>query len=156
MKNYKRYSNFYVYLLAFYSKLHLSQYRLQKISSFLKEFSIVKFTDNLIMIPIFFQRKINWNFFKNKSKRLYNRLSRWSYLNFKRYSFPWLQRKKNFPKLTKHLQPNFLIFKKITQFDPMTGYLIILKEITQFSISFDQIFKTNYLLKLHNYRYKAN
>ncbi len=156
IKNYKKFSNVYVYLLALYSKLSLSQSRLQKISSFLKEFYINKLTCNLLIIPIYFQRKINWNFYKNRSKRLHSRLSRWSYLNFKRYSFPWLQRKKNFPKLVKHLNSNFLILKKLTHFDPMTGYLLILKKITQFSISFDQIFKTNYLLKLHNYRYKAN
>jgi hypothetical protein len=106
--------------------------------------------------PIFFKKKINWNYFNLKPKKLKSRIAKWSYLNFKRFSFPWLQKKKNFPKVVRHLKTEFSFLKKNSQYDPMTGYIFLLTDLYKFSLTFDQVFKSNYLIKLHNYRYNAN
>ena len=92
---------------------------------------------------------------KKKSFKIRKKIGKWSYLNFKKFQHPWLQKKKNFPKVVKHLKPNLNFLYKTTQYDPGTGALVFFNKINDYDLTFSEILKANYLTKLHGYRYNV-
>jgi hypothetical protein len=155
IKKYHKISDTQLMLINFFTKFSMSWTRTKRLYKFLKQLITYMPTNNLVFLPMFYSNVINWNFFSKRAFVSKKIVSRWSYLNYKRAVCPWLQRKKNFPKRIKHLLPNFVFFKSITQYDPTTNYLFITKKLVNYSLPFTEQFKINYLTKLHMYRYKA-
>jgi len=83
-------------------------------------------------------------------------MGKWSYLGFKRFTYPWLQKKKNFPKLIKHLQPRLSLFKQLTQYDLFTNYIFFIKKTLKFNVPVTEELKNNFFIKSHMFRYNAS
>ena len=156
LRNQNTFTNINVYLLTFFTNMQVSWTRVQSISSFLKKIMIIQASNSIFFLPKAFSRVINWKFFKKKSFRLRKKISRWSYLNYKRWQFPWLQRKKTFPKCIRHLKPILNVLKSLTHYDAITGYLLFFHKLQKYQLSFSESFKVNALTKLHMYRYNSN
>lgn len=143
------------YFANVFTGLKFSWTRLDKLESFFKLY-IVEYTKNILRIPMLFTNFFRWKILKRRSFFLRKKMGRWSYLNFRRATCPWLQRKKNTPKINYHIQPNMFYFHAISYWDFMTGFLYLEEDVRAHSVPpFDQ-FKTNLLVKLHMYRYKPN
>ena len=143
------------YFANVFTKLKFSWTRIDKLESFFKLY-IVEYSKNILRIPMLFTNFFRWKILKKRSFFLRKKMGRWSYLNFRRATCPWLQRKKNTPKINYHIQPNMFYFHAISYWDFMTGFLYLEEDVRQHSVPpYDQ-FKTNLLVKLHMYRYKAN
>ncbi len=155
IKNYWKLSYSYSFLINFFTKFRVSWTRSNKFESFFKTFLTQK-NSKVVKLPLFFAYYFNWKFLKKKNYYLKKKVGRWSFLNFKRATRPWLQRKKNAPKQVKHIQPNCFFLKKYSQWDVMTGYLYLKYENLSFMFPITDNFKVNFLIKLHMYRYKSN
>ena len=156
LKKQNRFTNINIYLLAFFTNMQVSWTRIQLITSFLKKIMVIKASNSIFFLPRTFSGVINWKFLKKKSFRLRKKIGRWSYLNYKRWQFPWLQKKKTFPNCIKHLKPIFNILKNLTHYDPITGYLLFFHKLQKYQLSFTESLKTNALTKIHMYRYNSN
>lgn len=155
MKKYTKFSYDYTFLVNFFTKFNLSWTRTSKFPSQCKKLFFEK-TKNIIKLPLFFNNFFNWRFLKRRNYILKKKIGRWSFLNFKRFKFPWLQRKKNTPKNVNHIQPSLHSFLYLGNLDKITGYLMLNSEIENFTLPVLDTFKSNYLIKLHMYRYKSN
>jgi hypothetical protein len=119
--------------------------------------SLVQFyAKNIFQIPVFFSKFINWGFFKIKNRTNSKKLGKWSYLKFKKFSLPWLQKKKNFPKIVKHINPNLKYFQIASYYDPLTGYVYLNNSFKKENLNVLDIAPINFLVKLHIYRYNPN
>lgn len=156
LKKQKKYTNISIYLLTLFTNMKISWTRAQKLTSFLKKNFIIKVSNSIFFLPRVLSTVINWKLLKKKNFAKKKKIGRWSFLNYKRWQSPWLQKKKNFPKLIKHVQPNMKVFKKLTHFDPLTGYLLFFKNVNNYELSFSESLKVNMLVKLHMYRYNSN
>ncbi len=152
----KNFTNIYIYFLILFTNMQFSWIRIQQLTSFLKNILVVKVSDSVFFLPTTLSNLFNWKFLKKKNFFKKKKISRWSYLNYKRWQFPWLQRKKNFPKNIKHVQPTCNVFKSLTQFDTLTGYLLYFGNLGTYELSPNELFKVNFLTKLHMYRYNSN
>ena len=141
--------------MNFFTKMKFSWTRMDKLESFFKLY-IVEYSNSIVRIPMIFANFFKWNLLKRRNFILRKKMGRWSYLNFRRATCPWLQRKKNTPKINKHIQPNFYQFSAISYWDFMSGFLYLSENLKSHAIPPVNQFKTNLLIKLHMYRYKAN
>lgn len=155
MKKYEQLSYTLNFLVNFFTKVKLSWTRCSKLESFLKLY-VVEYSHNIVRIPLIFMNFFKWGVLRKKSYFLRKKMGRWSYLNFRRATCPWLQKKKNSPKLSYHIQPNLHYFNAISYWDFMTGFLHLEEELRVHSLPVANQFKANFLAKLHMYRYKAN
>jgi len=154
----KKYSSInvvHLYFVNYFTKLNLSWTRLSKFKNFIKK-NLIEINKNIIILPLISSKFISWQSLKRKTFKLKKKTGKWSYLNYRRYACPWLQRKKNFPKDIKHIVPNFFIFKQLSFFDSLTGYAYISDLLVDKTLPFSENFKTNLLIRLHMYRYKSN
>lgn len=141
---------FIVYLNSYY----ISWYNIQKITKLLKLYNINLKKKSIFQLPIFLNYFINWKLSKKKKIYLKKKVGRWSFLNFKKFCQPWLQKKKNFPKVVKKLFPKLNILVKDLYYDYNIGSLLILKKQLSKNIPFINNIYNNYLLKLNTFRYK--
>lgn len=155
LKKYKKYSSVYIYLINLFLFSQVSWTRIQKFLSPFKQLLVTKLNRSIYLLPLSFFKLINWRKEKKKSFKSRKKIGKWSYLNYKRSQYPWLQKKKNFPKIIKHLEPNTNTFKKFMQYDPGTGAVVFFRSLNKFSLDFSEMFKANYLIKLHGYRYNV-
>lgn len=155
LKKYNKISYSLSFFMNFFTKMKFSWTRMDKLESFFKLY-IVEYSNNIVRIPMIFANFFKWNLLKRRNFILRKKMGRWSYLNFRRATCPWLQRKKNTPKINKHIQPNFYQFNAISYWDFMTGFLYLSENLKSHAIPPVNQFKTNLLIKLHMYRYKAN
>lgn len=155
IKKYTKFSYNYMFLINFLTRFRISWTRTASLSSFCK-YILVEKTSSIIKLPFFFSRFFSWQFLKKKSYYLKKKIGRWSFLNFKRSRFPWLQRKKNIPKIANHVQPNCHFLRHLSYLDPMTGYAYLNSDLDLFTFPVVDSFKANYHIKLHMYRYKSN
>ncbi len=155
IKNYNKLSYSYVFFVNFFTKFNLSWTHTSKLERFIK-LSLISKENNILKLPLFFNSLFNWKFLKKRNYFWKKKIGRWSYLNFKRATQPWLQRKKNAPKQIKHIKPKFFFFKTSSYWDVMTGYLYLLPQSYKFLFPVLDDFKVNLLIKLHMYRYKSN
>ena len=156
VKKYDKFGNIYQYLSNYFTGLSISWSRMSRFNNLLKKNLSIKLNSSVLILPMFNNKYIDWQILKKKNYKIKKKIAKWSYLNYKRYTFPWLQKKKNFPKAVKHIFPKFYYFKKISQFDPFTNYLYLSENLKNYSIPFYEQFKVNFLIKLHMYRYKSN
>ncbi len=147
------------YVLSFltnlFTKLKFSWTRLDKLESFFKLYSVT-YSKQVARIPMIFTQFFKWKSLKRRSFILRKKVGRWSYLNFRRSTCPWLQKKKNTPKIHKHIQPNLFYFNCMSYWDFMTGFIFTHETLRTHSLAPSNQFKANLLVKLHMYRYKAN
>ena len=155
IKKYKHLSYDYTFFVNFFTRFCISWSRTNKLSSFYKNILIEK-NNQVVKLPIFFSKIFKWKYLKKKNYILKKKIGRWSFLNFKRSKYPWLQKKKNSPKSIDHSQPNTQTLSYLSQWDPMTGFLHLDYKVKGFIFPVTDDFKTNYQIKLHMYRYKAN
>lgn len=155
IKNYNKLSYSYIFFVNFFTKFNLSWTHTSKLERFVK-LSLISKDNNILKLPIFFNSLFNWKFLKKKNYFWKKKIGRWSYLNFKRATQPWLQRKKNAPKQIKHIKPKFFFLRTSSYWDMMTGYLYLLPQSYKFLFPVLDDFKVNLLVKLHMYRYKSN
>lgn len=155
VKKYEQVSYTLNFLVNFFTKVKLSWTRCGKLESFLKLY-VVEYTNSIVRIPLIFTNFFKWDILKRRSYLLRKKMGRWSYLNFRRATCPWLQRKKNTPKISYHIQPNLQYFNSISYWDFMTGFLYLEEDLKVHSLPVVNQFKSNLLTKLHIYRYKAN
>ena len=94
-------------------KTALSWTRLSNTESFFK-YNFVEHIGSVIKLPLLSLNKFNWRFLIKKSFFIKKKIGKWSYLNYKRSQFPWLQRKKNSPKNINHTQPSKLVLMSIS------------------------------------------
>lgn len=94
LKKYNKMSKPYIFVINNLISHKISWTKLKQINSLFKN-SLVQFYDkNIFQIPTFFSKFINWGFFKIKNKINNKKIGKWSYLKFKKFSLPWLQKKK--------------------------------------------------------------
>lgn len=155
IRNYHKLSYVYSFLVNFFTLFKVSWFRLNKLESFSKTILIENSNFDIVKLPLLFSKILKWKFLKHKNLSGKKRISKWSYLNFKRATCPWLQQKKNSPKVSLHLQPNINYFNYLSYWDSMTGYLLLDESLAQSLLPISDQFKKNILLKLHMYRYKA-
>jgi hypothetical protein len=155
LKRYERYSNVYTYLLSLFILPEVSWTLVQQLLIFFKQLLVLKLNPSIYLLPIGFFKLIHWRNQTIKPLKAKKIIGRWSYLNYKRSQYPWLQKKKNFPKSIKHLKPNSSSLKKPLQYDPATGAVVFFRPIDNFSLNFSEMFKANLLVKLHGYRYNV-
>lgn len=155
LKKYNKISYSLSFFMNFFTKMKFSWTRMDKLESFFKLY-IVEYSNSIVRIPMIFANFFKWNLLKRRNFILRKKMGRWSYLNFRRATCPWLQRKKNTPKINKHIQPNFYQFSAISYWDFMSGFLYLSENLKSHAIPPVNQFKTNLLIKLHMYRYKAN
>ena len=155
LKNYKKYSSIYIYFINLFILNQISWTRIQKFTSFLKDLLVINLKGQVYLLPVSFLRLVNWKKQKKKSFKIRKKIGKWSYLNFRKFQQPWLQKKKNFPKIVKHLKPNISILYKTSQYDPGTGALILFNKLNDYDLTFSELLKVNYLTKLHGYRYNV-
>lgn len=156
MRKYDKLSYAYTFFVNFFTRFQLSWSRTNKLESFCKTTLIENCGDSILRIPLFFTTVFNWKILKKKNYYARKKVGKWSYLNFRRATCPWLQRKKNSPKVANHLQPNLFFFNYISWWDSMTGYVLLDENLIVNSVPPLNQFKSNFLLRLHMYRYKAN
>lgn len=155
LKKHHKYSCVYIYFINIFILNQLSWTRTQKFITFLKQLLILKLSEFIYLLPVGFFKLLNWKKEKKKSFKARKKIGKWSYLNFRKFQRPWLQKKKNFPKVIKHLKPNITTLRKTIQYDPGTGSILILRKLENFSLSFSELLKANYMVKLHGYRYNV-
>lgn len=155
MKKYTKFSYDYTFLVNFFTKFNISWTRTSKFPTLCKTLFFEK-TKNIIKFPIFFNNFFKWRFLKKRNYILKKKIGRWSFLNFKRFKFPWLQRKKNTPKNVNHIQPSLHSFFYIGNLDRLTGCLLLNANLKNYTLPVLDTFKSNFLVKLHMYRYKSN
>ena len=156
LRNHERLSYSYTFFVNFFTKFNISWTRVDKLESFCKNILVENHNNSIIKVPLFFSRFLRWVVLKRRDYRLRKKVGRWSYLNFKRATRPWLQRKKNTPKIAKHIQPKSQYLGSISQFDIMTGCIHIGEPLLTHMIPPANEFKVNFLIRLHMYRYKSN
>lgn len=155
MKKYTNFSYDYTFIVNLFTKFCISWTRTSKLPSIAKLLILDK-KDKIIKLPLFFNKVFNWRFLKKRNYILKKKIGRWSFLNFKRFKFPWLQRKKHSPKGVNHIQPNIQTFFQLGYLDKLTGYFMLNTELKKFTLPALETFKANSLIKLHMYRYKSN
>lgn len=156
VKNYHKLSYSYTYLVNSFTQFNLSWSRTDKLESILKK-SLIELTgQKIIKLPIFFQNIFKWKVLKRNNFYLRKKVGKWSFLNFRRATCPWLQRKKNSPKTALHIQPQLFYLNANSHWDSMTGYLFLPQKLPKHVLPVRDEFKTNLLIKLHMYRYKSN
>lgn len=155
IRSYSNLSYLYSFLVNFFTNFKVSWFRLNKLESFSKTNLVELSSFGVLKLPLLFSKILKWKILKYKNLSARKHMSKWSYLNFKRATCPWLQPKKNSPKVSVHLQPNIFYFNYLSYWDTMTGYLLFDESLHQHSLPVSEQFKTNFLLKLHMYRYKA-
>ncbi len=156
MKKYDKLSYVYTFFVNFFTNFKVSWSRTNKLESFCKTILIENHKNMVLKIPTIFSKVLKLKLLKKKNYYARKKVGKWSYLNFRRATCPWLQRKKNSPKLANHLQPNLFYLNYISQWDSMTGYIFLEEAVENHALSVSNEFKTNFLLKLHMYRYKSN
>ena len=154
-KNYTKLSYNYFLFINFFFKTYISWTRLGKLTSFIKLICIQK-NKNILKLPIFISKNINWNILKKKNYILKKKIGKWSYLNYKRFQQPWLQSKKNYPKYINHSEPNKLNSLINCSWDIITSTIYLHKQHHLFTFPTKDNFKVNWQIKLHMYRYKSN
>lgn len=105
--------------------------------------------------PTLFANYINWVLLDFKEHLLDNKISRWSYINFKKVLMPWLQKKKT--KVTPYISQksnNLDSFPSTFYLDAGTSSGFFFKDINLHSIPFSNSFYENFLFKLNIYRYQ--
>lgn len=155
LKKYQKINTVLLQYVSYFSLFQCSWTRLSLLKTFLKKI-VVTTENNIVFTPLFFANYFNWKFFKKKNFRNRKKIGKWSFLNFKRYICPWLTKKKNFPSRLKHLRPHFTQFNYNSQFDPLTGYIVLFDKFTNYTVPAIDYFKINALIKLHTYRYNAD
>lgn len=143
-------------LLNYFTYYKVSWTRVSLLNNVLQEALVWKLSDDIFSLPLLGKKIIKWKFFKKKNFRHIKKMGKWSYLGFKRFTCPWLQKKKKFPKLLKHLQPRVTLFKQLTQFDIFTNYIFFFKKKVNFSLPVIDEFKNNFFIKSHMFRYNAS
>ena len=156
LKKQQSFTNIAVYFVIFFTNIQISWIRAQKLIVYLKEILIRKASNSVYFLPIILSNIVHWKFICENNIIKKKIINRWSYLKYKHWQFPWLQKKKNFPKIIKHIQPNIEVLKKLTHYDTMTGYLLFFYEVKKFQLSFTECFKVNFSVKIHMYRYNSN
>lgn len=155
MKKYHKLTYTYTFFVNFFTRFKFSWTKTHKLETFCKNLLIFK-TRDIVKLPIFFSKFLNWKFLKKKHFFLKKKVGRWSFLNFKRATQPWLQRKKNAPKQVKHIQPNAFFLRHVSYWDISTGCLYLTPGFYDHLLPVLDDFKVNFLIKLHMYRYKSN
>ena len=153
LRKYSSLAKPYIFIIASLTFRTVSWTRLRSLNNSFKNSLVVHITKNFLQIPIFFSKFINWSLFKKKNKKLKKIIGKWSYLKFKKFSLPWLQKKKNFPKIVKHICPQLSYFKLSSYYDPLTGYVYDNNLFEKKNLHVWDFSKINYLVKLHVYRY---
>lgn len=156
LKKYYKSSYERIHLINLFTKLQISWKRLQSTPDIYKSNLIECFKQPIILLPLFHVNFFQWKSLKKRNFKLRKKIGKWSFLNFKKSVFPWLQKRKNFPKQIHHIQPNIKLLKYTSQFDIMTSSLCLLKPLDSIMLDIINHCKTNSLIKLHMYRYKAN
>ncbi len=163
----RRYKNFLEYFLK-----NQNKYMFQMFDYFTFKFKLsyifwLNFTTYLFY---FYKKKLNckqiyqfpvdtdfWqilNFFQLKKKKINSQITRWIVKKEKIRKTFWMQQKKNFPKFLKKKTFWNNQIKSNIQYDFITNYFAILKNVS-FSSNSQQVIFKNKLLKLNGYRYKA-
>lgn len=155
MKKYNKMYYFYYYLITIFTKFKISWHRLKQFPIFSHQ-ELVSTTDSIIILPLFLRQYFNWKIFKKITWKRRKKIGRWSYLKYKAFLLPWIKRKRNFPKAIKHLSPKLSLFKVYSYIDHMTGYIFLFKQFNKLILPTYEQHKTNYMIRLHVYRYKAN
>ncbi len=155
IKNYQKLSYNFFFFINFFMKTALSWTRLGNAESFFK-YNLVEKIKSVIKLPLLFLYKFNWRVLIKKSFFIKKKIGKWSYLNYKRSQFPWLQRKKNSPKGINHTQPNKVVLMSISNWDILTNTIFIHKNVDPFVFQTKDNFKTNWQIKLNLYRYNSN
>ena len=166
-QKYKKFINSYIkkshikladqlFIFCYFLNFKISPTRLNNVVKQLKNLVTTQLSSKVISLPLVSNRYISWNFFKKKSSKIKNKLGRWSFLNFKKFLYPWLQKKKNFPKIVEHLQPKTLYLSNLMQLEPSTNYLYLTNKVNKFFTPISEHLKINFYIKLHMFRYKAN
>lgn len=145
-----------LFIFCYFLNCKISPTRLNRITKQLTSLVTTQLSAKIISLPIISNQYISWSFFKKKNSKLKHKLGKWSFLNFKKFLYPWLQKKKNFPKIVEHIQPKFLYLSQLMQLDPSTNYLYLTKKLNKFFTPISENLKLNFYLKLHMFRYKAN
>lgn len=156
LKVYQKHKLNMIYFLNYFLGCKVSWTRISKISENFKKYFITWISSNVLALPMLTRKYVNWRILKKKVYKLRKKVGKWSYLNFKRYNLPWLQKRKNFPKFIKHLQPNVLVLSYLAQLEPSTNYMFTVKQLKKIYIPMTDYMKVNYFIKLHMFRYKAN
>lgn len=155
LKQQDKLSYTYTFFVNFFTDFHISWTRTSKLESFCKR-NFVQLSGSILKLPMFFCEFFKWKFFKKRNLFLKKKIGKWSFLNFKRSNCPWLQKKKNAPKVIKHVQPNCHYLNYISNLDVMTSSLHITNFADKYLFPVSDEFKVNSLVKLHMYRYKSN
>lgn len=155
IKKYTKISYNYLFFFNFFSKTAISWSRLSDLESFIKCI-IVESSGSLLKLPFFFSNFFSWHILLRKNFIINTKISKWMYLNFKRSQLPWLQSKKNSPKIINHIQPNAYILQSMSNWDLVTNTILLNKKIKLFTFPVKDSFKVNWQIKLHLYRYKSN
>ncbi len=156
IRKYHKLSYAYTFFVNFFTDFKLSWSRTNKLDSFCKNILIENHNNSILKLPLVLSKILKFKLLKKKNYYARKKVGKWSYLNFRRATCPWLQRKKNSPKLAKHLQPNLFYMNYVSHWDFMTGYVFLEEKLDLHTIPVSNEFKTNFLLKLHMYRYKSN
>lgn len=155
LKTYDKLSYTYTFFVNFFTKFNISWTRTSQLEAFCKR-NLVIVGRNIIQLPYFITTILNWKVLQKKNFLQKKKIGRWSFLNFKRATLPWLQKKKHAPKLIKHLQPKCFFLNYISWWDVMTNSLLIQADNYNYMFPVLDEFKVNSLIKLHMYRYKSN
>lgn len=156
IKNYYQYLDTYIFLLNFYTKFKMSWFNTSYLKTILKYFILSSYKNKIFILPRFISKYLVWSYFSKRKKYLNRKISKWSYLRYKKFICPWLQRKKRFPKKLKHLLPKNYLTRIITHYDPLSNYIWVNEKKPKQVLNPFNIFKTNFYLKLHMYRYKPD
>ena len=153
LRKYSKLAKPYIFIINNLLSHKISWTKLKQVNSLFKNSLVQEHHKNIFQIPTFFSKFINWGFFKIKNKKIKKKIGKWSYLKFKKFSLPWLQKKKNFPKIIKHINPNLKYFKISSYYDPLTGYVYLNNLFKKENLNVLDISPVNFLVKLHTYRY---
>lgn len=143
-------------LLAIFCKLKFSFIGFFKAASTVD--NIWLYTNNVIfMLPRFFKKQRGWFLFKKKSWKLWKKAKRWAFLNFKRSNYPWLTRKKNFPKFLKKkmFKNEFLNFSKLFYDVFSKSFALCRSYVNFYQFQYFMFEHRSLLLKLHMFRYRS-
>lgn len=155
-EKFKTESNALIVLRILYN-IYISDLRIS--SEFYKNFKLLitlkTFSkESVLYLPVFYKNLINWSLLKKKNFKKIKKVGKWSYLKYKKFIKPWLQHKKNFPKITYKIIPKFRHLKKYFSYDLNLGIIYIFSNFSCNELSYSERYKNNRMQKLHIFRYK--
>ncbi len=115
-------------------------------------------TNNVIfMLPRFIKKQWGWFYFKKKKKKLWKKTKRWAFLNYKRSNYPWLTRKKNFPKFLKKkmFKNESLNFSRLFYDTFSKSFALCRAYVNFYHFQYFMFEHRSFLLKLHMFRYRS-